>query len=1247
MKKTIYISFLLLSLFLYFNTLAQDILFIGHPKILQYTRIDFNANNQSWGFLQDKRGYLYNANTDGVLIYDGQSWTKVQLPNTNIARSLTMDDSGRIYVAGLNNIGFLTCDSIGEFKFVNFPFAETRNLGEIWQLTFVRPGHLAFITTDSLYLYNLKSKKLKAIARGRFYPYFIHINGKIAIFGPSTLAYITPGQKTILSKVNLDKRLVDPKKRLVINDILQAFGDKILFLRLDSIFLLDKDFHIIKKAKAPYHVYTYSHAATRDYAILSYPNKGLFIIDKNLKVVNFLDKKAGLGANTHNSLFIDSFGNLWIASDNSIDYVILNSPLSYLDNLYDFDRNRDIFHFKDKFYFIGSYNVKYSPDSILLNPFNSFKTTFMVKGSEGQSWKARKINNHYFITHNTDIFRIDDSLASFLNLFRFNVWDLQQIPNTNKVLIGTSLGGYIATISKDTFNDIKKVINGDIRYYVVDKHQKIWAVINSDSSFFARLSFDSSFSKTHIEKIYNKNDGVEDPYNLYVNYDSQRDRIIISDNKTIKYLDTSKDKFIEFKEITKYFTDPGDELYFVYADTKGNYWVNYVNTNKIKPLKYRIYLFKYRKGKLIFTPYFTGSAIYRDYALNGYTYKKRFVFLPSTNGIVVFDYLHNIDITKFRFNVYLRKIISTRDNSLLWAGNTLNNKGELTSQPPQGIKYRYKHNGLAFYAAAPFFENSESILYSFKLEGLDKDWSPWTTINYREYPFLREGKYTLRIKAKNIYGVESSMITFHFQIAPPWYRSTVAYIIYILILIGLIIVGIRLYTYNLRKRNEKLEKLVRERTREIEMKNIELEQQKEEIQAQAEELAEVNQQLQKLSLIAERTNNAVLLTDKDGNFIWVNPGFTKIFGYTLEELKTLISPNIISQRTPDHIKKLINKSLKEKKTVEYEAQFTTKDGRKIWVHTTLTPVLDENNEVVNLIVIDSDVTKIKEAEQKIRIQNESIKGSIRYAQALQSNILPLKEEFNQYFETFILYKPRDIVSGDFYWISPVFTDSKLSNTQCPVNNQKLKAGDYFFVSVIDCTGHGVPGAFMSIIGNRLLDNIINQNKIHSPARVFEEMDKKLADIFKHTEESHRDGMSGSLCRMDVLCQEDNNPALKITFSGAKANILVYKKKTNKLTLIRGIRRTIGQKFFQQVSFENQVFFLENNDIIFLFTDGYKDQNNNERVRLGMKKFQQIILENIDRPMEELKNELEAFLLDWMKGTEQRDDITVIGLRIKI
>ncbi len=1243
MTKLKHTYLFLIALFLSFSGFTQNILFVGHPKILHYNKLDFNANNQNWSCLQDNRGYMYFANSEGIVIFDGQSWTKIELPNTVAATCLTKDDSGRIYVGGENNIGYITCDSVGDFKFVNFPFILKRKFSDIWRLSFISPHYLAFFAQDSLFIYNLQNSKLKSVGLKNYYGLFTKINNHVTVFGPYKAGYIIPNGKQQLTKINLGN-LISQKKHLIVNDLIEAFGDKIFLLRLDSMFLLDKNFNILKKSKAPVHSYTLSRAANDNYIFLNYPRKGLYVLDKNLNIIDLLDKKDGLSFNRNNDIFIDSYNNLWAASDNGIDYIIINSPLSYLDQLFEFDRTRNVCHYKHKFYFLSGFVVKFSPDSVLLNPLKSYKTTYVVKGSQGRNWNVTKLGQFYFLSHNPDILRIEGTQAKYLNLFRTNVWDIKQIPGTKKVLIGTNNGGYIANIHDTTLDSVHKVINGNLRYFILDKNQKLWANIIQDTAFYARIGFNKNFTKAKIEKIYTQKDGIESPYTLTTSYDRFNNLIITSDNKTIKYLDRSKDKFVPLTDITKHFQKKGDELYFIDVDSLGNYWINYVNVNNIKALKYRVYLFRHVKNKLVFEPYYTSSAVYRDYALRNFTYNKRFVFIPNTEGLVIFDYKHKIDTNKFRFNIYLEKIVSTKDNKIIWAGNTLSSSGLLTSVPPKNAQLPYKHNGLAFYIAAPFFENSHSIQFSFFLKGLDKNWTPWTTANYREYTFLREGKYTLQVKAKNIYGVQSPILSYNFAILPPWYRSTLAYIVYALLFFSAIIIGIRLYTYNLRKRNEKLEKLVHERTKEIEMKNVELEQQKEEIQTQAEELADVNQQLQKLSLIAERTDNAVLLTDKDGNFIWVNPGFTRIFGYTLEELKTFISPNIISQRTPEDIKKLIHKSLKERETVEYEAEFTTKDRRNIWVHTTLTPVLDENNEVVNLIVIDSDVTKIKDAEQKIRVQNESIKGSIRYAQAILSSILPLQEEFEQFFETFILFKPRDIVSGDFYWISPLFKNGNTSQ-QCQFKHPKLKDGDYLFISVIDCTGHGVPGAFMSIIGNRLLDNIINQRKIHNPAAIFEEMDQNLAEIFKHIEESHRDGMSGTLCRLDHICQ-DQRPVVKVTLTGAKANIFVYKKKTNKLTLIKGVRRTIGQRFIRNVKFENQTFYLEKDDIIFLFTDGYKDQNNKERIRLGIKKFKNILLQNIDLPMKEIGKTLETELNKWMEGTEQRDDITVLGIKIK-
>jgi PAS domain S-box-containing protein len=236
--------------------------------------------------------------------------------------------------------------------------------------------------------------------------------------------------------------------------------------------------------------------------------------------------------------------------------------------------------------------------------------------------------------------------------------------------------------------------------------------------------------------------------------------------------------------------------------------------------------------------------------------------------------------------------------------------------------------------------------------------------------------------------------------------------------------------------------------------------------------------------------------DKDGNFEWVNPGFTRMYGYTLQLLKNELGSNIKEISANPKISEYIDYCIKNKTTVTYEARNITRDGRVIWVQTSLTPILNENDEVEKLFAIETDITKLKEQEREIRqineelrrqrdtlqeqkeqieLQNKLIKDSIRYAQTIQSAILPPLSLLKKYFDVFIIYKPRDIVSGDFYWFA--------------------KTGEHqYFLAVVDCTGHGVPGSFMSLIASRMLSEIIIEKGLRSPKKYSIHLTKPLFQL---------------------------------------------------------------------------------------------------------------------------------------------------------
>ncbi len=1210
------------------SSFGQNILYPGRPKIFHFNLEDYNAVPQTWGFIQDARGYLYIANTGGVVIFDGQNWEVLKPPYISLVKSFTKDENNKIYVSGYNNIFYLSVDSVGDFFLETLEMKNKYNFGYVHKLLY-SDKNLVFKADSGLFIYDLIDEKL------------YQLTNKPGFFIDKAHHDILAYHKNKVYRIDLiNKRLeLSPLNNTlsdnnIILGIFQAFKDKIIVIRNNYIFLLNKKYKIIKKIRTPYHTVLASYIANDNYAFLNFLDKGLLIYDKNLNLINIFDKNTGLSVNTFYGMYIDTYNNLWLAENTGIDCIILNSPLSYLDKNYGFGVSNGTAHFNNNFYFLFSFKIKYIPDSILLNPYKTKKYPIEINKYLGQNWNFYKLKKALLISHNPGIIRVSQNGIKLIDSIKEAVWRIEKIPGSNLLFLGTRKGGYVVQYTHNgKLYNFRKIVNGNIRHFIIDKHQNFWGIISYASVSFVKAKILTGKEPGfQIIKNFSEKDGITPLLYTTIFYDKFDDKIIVNNADTIKYFDTVKQKFVKLREITKHFNeeDKNQYIYFLYIDDLGNYWINYVNKSLPLSQRYKIFLFKKENNKLKFLPLLTQSVAFGDYYITGFTYNKRFVFFNTSKGVLIFDYQHPIDTSKYHFNIFLRKIVSTKDNKIIWAGNSLGKNQELTSRPPLKLKLKYKENSIKFYIAAPFYENSEDILFSYKLDGIDKQWTPWTSLNEKEYTFLREGKYTLRVKAKNIYGIYSPELSYTFWIRPPWYRSITAYLIYVSSFVILIFISSRLYTRSLRNRAKRLENIIKHRTETIE-------QQKEELKKQTEELVKINKELEQLSIIAEKTDNAIILTDEKGNFIWINRAFTKIFGYNLNELITEVGPNIIGKETPEDIKKAINKVFSEKEPVEYEAKYKTKDNNFVWVHVTVTPILDHKGEITNFIIVDSDITQLKTAEEKI-------KGSIRYSKIIQTNILPKKKDLDKHFDSFIIYYPRDIVSGDFYWISKTFHQDN-QQYSCIFDYPFFKAGDYIFIALMDCTGHGVPGAFMSMIGNRLLDNIINKNNIHDPAGVFTLMDKELNEMFKETEIIFHEGMAGSLCRFDKICM-DSKPMVKLTIANAKTDMFIYYKDKNELIHIKGVKRYLNQYLPITVNFKNDVFYLQEGDTVFLFTDGLKDQNNVERKKFGIKRFKKFIMENINLSMDELGRKIDKTLKDWMTGTDQRDDITVIGLKIK-
>ncbi len=259
--------------------------------------------------------------------------------------------------------------------------------------------------------------------------------------------------------------------------------------------------------------------------------------------------------------------------------------------------------------------------------------------------------------------------------------------------------------------------------------------------------------------------------------------------------------------------------------------------------------------------------------------------------------------------------------------------------------------------------------------------------------------------------------------------------------------------------------------------------------------------------------------------------------------------------------------------------------------------------------------------RELETQNDKINGSIKSAYVIQQAILPYQQKIDELLpKCFVIYMPKDIVSGDFWWLNEI--EGKV------------------FLATVDCTGHGVAGAFMTMIGNTLLDKIIRLRGVHNPAEILGTLHEEIQIVLRQKENNNNNGMD-----MSIICLEKlpTNETL-LTFSGAKHTIYCIESE-GKITELKGTRKAIGGHQNQAIDFENHTLVLQKGSWVYTGSDGLPDQNNVKRKRFGEQRIKELILQNYQTSIETQKTAIQQALQTHMANTEQRDDILWIGFQV--
>lgn len=956
-----------------FNIFSQTNPEHGNPFITNFSVKEYKGHPQIWDIIQDNREFLYFANGDGISIFDGNDWELILLPNKISTRALAKDQNGIIYAAGTNEIGYLQPNKYGKLEYLSLiDSLGIRDIGIVMDIITIK-NNIYFRSSDYLILLNengftyWKSKSTYNIAF-KFNEELFILDTKNGLFKLENDSLIpAPFGKDFINKAFY---FAEQFK----NEIILADRVKGLYTYNPALDKAEELKHVVCEAnKFLTKNFVNTGVVTRDDKIILGTNRsGCFIINRQGDVLYNFTKNNGIQHNNVRTVYIDNKDNLWLGLNKGISRCDISLPITSWNELTGLDGIvESIIRYEETIYIATLQGIYYIENN----------KVHRIRGDIVQAWSLlifTDISNStkkLLVGTTEGIYEIrNKTLAKkWTNQHSFKLYQSPSKPNIVYFGLRNNLG--ILEYKKGNFDFRGTIPNSGIsvRTIIEDENEEIW--IGTYRYGVVRI--------IPSDDILNPKEIIH--YNLKSGLPSLKDIMVFDFNNTVVFgtefglynFDKNSNKFISNNTFGNIFKGEQKDIYLLAEDENKNVWLSQIIS---KP------------GSIgIATKTQDGNYSWNSTPLNRIpeigirtilVEPNGIVWIGGTEGIFRFDSSIKKEYNE-KFHPFIRNVSIKTDSTIFFGNYYIEKEGKryFSSIQNETFKYKidYRYNSIIFKYASPEFCNGLNFNFQYLLEGYDKNWSGWNNITTKEYTNLDKGNYTFKVKAKNLHDKESTIAQYQFQISAPWYRTIIAYIIYGITAFLFIWLVVKLYTRKLEKEKERLEEIVKERTKDLHEINTQLEEKQtdlqvkqDEIKTQRDAIENQNKELEKLSIVASETDNAITVSDADGNFEWVNDGLCRLFGFTLEERKKEIGKNILDVSTNPNMKEIFNNVKKNKKSVTYASTVKSNEGKILNLQTTLTPILDDNGEIQKLIFIDADISELKKAEKEILQKNEEI-----------------------------------------------------------------------------------------------------------------------------------------------------------------------------------------------------------------------------------------------------------------------------------
>ncbi|RAW00337.1 ligand-binding sensor domain-containing protein [Pseudochryseolinea flava] len=760
---------------------GAQIRFEGIPYITNYTRQDYNSSPFNWGIVQDARGIIYAANNYHLMEFDGNNWRVNPLPNRTVVRSLAVDSKGVVYVGGQADFGYLKPNAKGEMVFISLKSKiqpEHQTFADVWKICVTDIG-IAFCTSAGIYY--LQNDTIK------FYKTSDRV-GLVSFFYISQRLFACFGGEGIFELKNQELVFIPNSQQIaahLITGMLPGPGNTILCVTQEhGIFSYDGYSHFqlwtpLSQDFLRGNKISCAAAISKGY-VLGSSHNGLLILDKEGRPVMHLNKKKGLQNDGIEYIYPDNNGNLWLALRDGIDYVEINSPFTIFNSKSGISGSGFTSLLQNDKLYLGTSEGLYvktwgsRKDPLRESPFQ------IVEGSQGQTYNLQHIQSMLLLTHNLGPFIVNNNNVKKLSS-QTGAWLFLPVPgHPTYLLCGTYTGLDLYKLENGTpvFQWKVKGFEQSARVMELDDEGNIWIAHGYIGLYKIKLSED--LREAESTEFYNSKSGF--PSDVFINVFKVNNELVFPGERGVFRYNKEKNVFEPHEQYNNLLTKTNHTRKLV-EDGEGNIWFS--SADEMGVLKKRNGGTNYEITKTIFNKLqrrlvggFEHIASYDDHN----------VIIGTDDGFVHFDPSHNFN-NDHTFSTVLRKVeITGEQDSLLSGGSYSAFTMMIGHQQPDSLHpvLPYDLNALRFTFSATSYEDASRVQYQFKLDGYETNWSAWTRLTSKEYTNLKEGDYTFYVKSKDIYNREGSISTFKFTVLPPWYRSYVAYGLYIFLILLLL-----------------------------------------------------------------------------------------------------------------------------------------------------------------------------------------------------------------------------------------------------------------------------------------------------------------------------------------------------------------------------------------------------------------------------------------------------------------------------